>query len=322
MSHRLITTVIVLALATVIPAHAQPQEPGGTRKTPSTGTGEGMKSPSVSILSIIPAQGEPGTTVILSGTGFSAGTTAFLGSTEVPAKLIEAKQLTFTIPDLAPGLYALFLRREDGTTSRTYSFAVQPLKPIATGLTPDSIDACAAPREREVTISGSNFKAGSQVLFDGAAVRTKFTSSETISFVVPQVAAGLHQVQVRNPEDTYSVTLALLINGRPEITGITTGEGYVNYYNLFVDGKNFQQNSVLVVMEESTVEQNLSPPRMDVKRIRVGTADVISQDVAIFSSCNKLIYRRHPYSTAPKSFQVQVVNPDGTESSVVSITAP
>jgi hypothetical protein len=281
-----------------------------------------MKPPSVSILSIIPAQGEPGTAVILSGTGFSAGTTAYLGSVEVPARLIEAKQLTFTIPDLAPGLYALFLRRDDGVTSRTYSFTVQPLKPIATGLAPDTIDACAPPREREVTISGANFKPGSQILFDGAAVRSRFLSPEALSFTVPQVASGLHQAQVHNPEDTYSVTLAILIDGRPEITGITKGEEYVTYYNLFVDGKNFQQGSVLVVMEESTIEQNVSPPRMNVSRIRVGTFDTINLDQVVFSSCNRLVYQRHPYSTVFKNFQVQVVNPDGTESSVVSVSAP
>jgi hypothetical protein len=281
-----------------------------------------MKTQPVSILSIIPAQGEPGTAVTLSGTGFSAGTTAFLGSVEVPASLIEAKQLTFTIPDLAPGLYALFLRREDGTTSRTYSFSVQPLKPIATGLTPDTIIACSPPREREVTVTGANFKPGSQIIFDGAAVRTRFLSPESLSFMVPQVAAGLHQAQVRNPEDTYSVSLAVLIDGRPEITGINRGEEYVTYYNLFIDGKNFQQNSVLVVMEESTIEQNISPPRMDVQRIRVGSSDTVNQDRVVFSSCNRLVYQRHPYSTVLKNFQVQVINPGGEESSLASVSAP
>ncbi len=320
MSHRLIIA-LVITLTTAFSAHAQPQGPGPNQKLPSGNT-ERTKAPPISILSIIPAQGEPGTAVILSGTGFTTSTTAFLGSVEVPARLIEAKQLTFTVPDLAPGLYALFLRQEDGTTSRTYSFTVQPLKPIATGISPDTVDACAIPRERETTISGANFKPGSQILFDGAAVRTRFLSPESLSIVVPQVSAGLHQVQVRNPEDTYSVTLALLIDGRPEISGISQGEEYVNYYNLFIDGKNFQQNSVVVVMEESTIEQNVSPPRMDVRRIRVGSSDVISQDIVTFSSCNRLVYRRHPYSTVPKSFQVQVINPDGTESSLVSVSAP
>ncbi len=321
MSHRLII-ILVIALSTVISAHAQPQSPGMNQKVPSTGGGESIKAPPVSILSIIPAQGEPGTAVILSGTGFSSGTTAFLGSVEVPTRLIEAKQITFTIPDLAPGLYALFLRRDDGMTSRTYSFTVQPLKPVATGLAPDTVDACASTSEREVTVSGANFKPGSQILFDGAAVRTRFLSPESLSFVAPQVAAGLHQVQVRNTEDTYSVTLALLIDGRPEISGVTQAEQYVNYYNLFIDGKNFQQNSVVVVMEESTIEQNVSTPRMDVRRIRVGASDIVSQDIVTFSSCNRLVYRRHPYSTVPKSFQVQVINPDGSESSLVSVSAP
>ena len=46
------------------------------------------KLPPLNILSIIPAQGEPGITVTLYGSGFSEKTTVFLGNMELPAKVV------------------------------------------------------------------------------------------------------------------------------------------------------------------------------------------------------------------------------------------
>ena len=78
-----------------------------------------------------PAQGEPGTIVSISGSGFADDSTVFLATEEVPATVVGQKQLSFEIPELPPGLYALFVKRPDGSVSRSYSFTVQALKPIA-----------------------------------------------------------------------------------------------------------------------------------------------------------------------------------------------
>src|SRR5512137_2559668 len=107
------------------------------------------KKAAPSILSIIPAQGEPGAVIILSGSGFSEKTVVFLSNIEIPAKLLGAEQLSFEIPNLPPGLYALFVKREDGSTSKTYNFSLLTQKPVVTGLSPDTIQACASGRDRE-----------------------------------------------------------------------------------------------------------------------------------------------------------------------------
>ncbi|HLO27277.1 MAG TPA: IPT/TIG domain-containing protein, partial [Geobacteraceae bacterium] len=103
-----------------------PLPPRQTNKKEAPAPAEGERTPSVSILSIIPAQGEPGTTVILYGTGFTEKTTVFLANAELPARMTAPQQLSFDIPKLDPGLYALFLKREDGTTSRPYNFTILP----------------------------------------------------------------------------------------------------------------------------------------------------------------------------------------------------
>jgi hypothetical protein len=313
-SYRLAGFLIILALALVLPAHAQ------TRSDTKTTSRDEQAVP-VSVLSIIPAQAEPGMSISLSGNGFSASISAFLGNVEIPAQLIDEKQISFTLPDLAPGLYALFLKREDGVTSRTYTFTVLPLKPVATDLSPDTIYACSTGKDREVQISGHSFKEKSVAVLDGAAVKSRYLGPENIAFTVPQIPPGLHQVQVKSPPDAVSGALALIIDGRPEITGISRGEEYVNFYNLYVDGRNFQQNSVLVITEESSLDLASSPGRAEVKRLRAGSYDAERERV-IFSSCNRLIYQRHPYSTTLKNFQVQVVNPNGEESASYSVGAP
>jgi hypothetical protein len=283
---------------------------------------EAVKAPPVTILSIIPAQGEPGMTVTLYGNGFSEKTSVFLANTELSAALVGPQQITFDIPKLDPGLYALFLRRDDGTTSRAYNFSILPQKPVVTSLSPDSVYSCAAGRDREVTVSGWNFKEGSLVMFDGAAVRSRFSSPESLSFMVPPIAGGLHQVQVKNSEDAVSGVLGLLIDARPEITSVSKGEEYVNFYNLVIEGRNFQQNSALVVMEERSLEESPSQLTLDVKRINSGSSSATEREQTVFINCNRLVYRRYPYSNFPKNLRIQVVNTDGGESSVVSVGAP
>ena len=289
----------------------------------STKTSAADKAPPVSILSIIPAQGEPGITVTLYGNGFSPKTTVFLGSNELPAKVIGPKQLSFDIPKLAPGLYALFLKREDGATSKPYNFTLLPLKPVALSVTPDVVVACASNREREVTVNGRNFLESSQLLFDGAAIRSRFSSSEALSFNAPQVAGGLHQVQVKNSEEAVSGVLGLVIDARPEITNVYQGDEYVNYYNLVIEGTNFQQNSIVVVMEERSLEESPTRLAVDVKRITTSATPATEREQLLFINCNRLVYQRYPYSSVPKNLKVQVVNPaGGGESSLVSVSAP
>lgn len=273
----------------------------------NNGVARESAAPPINILSIIPAQGEPGVNVTLYGSGFIEETTAFLGNIEISTEVIGPRQLTFEIPMLAPGLYALYLKRPDGSTSRIYNFNVIPLKPIVTDISPDKFYSCNTSAERQIRITGRNFQPGTMVLFDGAAIRSSILSPEEITFTAPDVAPGLHQVQVKNPEDTYSTVMALLIDGKPEITSISQGEEYVNSYNLVIYGRNFLQNSSLVV---------------DGQRIGGLAAIPAGREKFTYVDCNQIIYERYPYDTTPKNIRLQIINPNGESSPVVQITAP
>ncbi|RQW86774.1 MAG: transcription factor [Geobacter sp.] len=261
----------------------------------------------VTILSIIPSQAEPGMSVTLYGSGFNDATHVLIGPMEAQTNVLGPKQLSFEIPDLAPGLYGLFVRRDDGAVSKGYRFSITPRTPSVTSLTPDKIFACTTNEEREVVISGSNFLRSSQVLFDGAVIKSRFESSEAIAIHIPRIAGGLHTVQVKNPGGTLSSSLALFIDSKPEITGIIQGENYVNYYDLIIEGRNLQSSSKVVVEGKSMTASAVNP---------------VEREKVIYVDCNRIIYQRHPYDSAEKSFTVQVINPNGESSEVIQVSAP
>lgn len=263
----------------------------------------------VTVLSIIPVQAEPGAKVVLSGSGFGENASVFLGSIEIPARTIGAKQAEFALPaQLEAGLYALYLKRSDGVTGRTYNFTVLPLRPVLGSLQPPRISSCAAGKEREVVARGGNFGDTSMLFFDGAALPSTPISSEAVSFNVPAVQGGLHQVQVKNAPENSSVPLALTVETRPEIGQVTIGNEFVNFYELIISGRNFTQNSSLYVDGMQIGGR--------------GGQDMAEREKLIYVDCTRLIYQRYPYSPVNKDFRLQVVNPGGEGSQVVTVTAP
>lgn len=263
----------------------------------------------VTILSIIPAQAEPGAKVTLSGTGFGDTASVFLGSVEIPAIVSGAKRAEFIVPlQMEAGLYALYFKRADGMSGRSYNFTVLQVRPMLNSLQPEVISSCAAGKEREVIARGGNFGDSSMLFFDGAAFTSTLLSPESISFRVPTVPGGLHQVLVKNSPENSSVPLTLTVETRPEVSQVTVGNEHVNYYELIITGNNFNQNSSIYI-----------------DGIQIGGRggqNMTEREKLIYIDCTKLIYERHPYSPVNKDFRLQVVNPGGEGSQVITVTAP
>jgi hypothetical protein len=261
------------------------------------------------ILSIIPAQAEPGGKVTMFGSGFGTQASAYLGSVEIPSRVVDGRQAEFSIPQqLEPGIYALYLKRSDGAVSRPYNFSILPLRPVLFGLSPDVVSSCAQGADREVTARGQNFLESSQLVFDGAVLKSRYASSEALTFGVPHIAGGLHQVVVRNSPENSTVALGLMIETRPEIVQVMIGSQYVNYYELAVVGRNFQQNSSVYVDGQKIGGH--------------GGQDLAEREKLIYVDCTRLIYERHPFSPVDKDFRIMVMNPGGEVSQTINVTAP
>jgi len=266
---------------------------------------DSMTAPS--ILSIIPGQAPPGNTVVISGSGFNSESSLFLGIEEIPFKMISNRQISFEMPQMPPGNYALYIRQKNGTASKAYAFVVTAVKPAVTAIFPEALSLCTSAGNRLIIVMGRNFLEGARILFDGAIIKGSRISAEEMTFQAPQVPGGLHQVQVKNPDEGASSAIALLITSQPEIRNVIQGNDYVNYYELNIEGINFQQGSTLIV---------------EGRKIQSGQAYSTDRDRLVFNSCTSLTYQRYPYDPSVKSFQMAIVNPNGEESSLFTVSAP
>lgn len=259
------------------------------------------------ILSIIPGQASPGGTVIISGTGFNSESLLYLGIEEIPYKQLSSRQISFELPQIPAGNYALYIRQNNGASSKAYSFNVTAVKPSLTSIHPESVSICSSRQDRQISVKGRNFSEGALLLIDGAMVKGTRLSSEEFVFSLPTLPGGLHQIQIKNPDDTTSSAIAILVTSRPEIRNVTQGDDFVNYYELNIEGVNFQQGSALII---------------DGKKVMGGQPMPGERDRLVFNSCNKITYQRHPYDNSIKSFQMIIVNPSGEESTQYTVTAP
>lgn len=303
-------TVTLMLLSFMTGTVFSAERPQRVKQGAAPGPAPAASAPAPTVLSIIPAQIEPGMRVMIYGSGFGERASVFLGSVEIPAKITDGRQAEFTVPaQMEAGLYALYVKRADGSAGRVYNFTVLPLRPVLNLLAPDHINSCAQGGEREVTAQGQNFTEHSQLFFDGAVIRSTLASPDALTFSVPQVAGGLHQVMVKNSSENASAPMALAVDTKPEISQITVGNEYVNYYELLIEGRNFQQNSSIYV---------------DGMRVggRGGQETLEQREKLIYIDCTRLIYQRHPYSPVNKDFRLQVVNQGGEGSQVVNVTAP
>ena len=89
--------LVALALTVLLAAPALSQEPLPRQPASS-------RFAPLSVLSIIPAQGEPGMTVTLNGTGLTAATAVFLGTRQLATSVVGGRVMTVELPDLPPGV--------------------------------------------------------------------------------------------------------------------------------------------------------------------------------------------------------------------------
>jgi hypothetical protein len=304
-----VSVMITIVCAAYVAAFAAERPQRVKNPTAPVATPASPVAAAPAILSIIPAQAEPGVKVMMFGSGFGTQASAYLGSLEIPARVIDGRQVEFTIPQqLDPGIYALYLKRSDGAVSRPYNFNILTLRPILHGLTPDTISSCTQGFDREVTARGQNFIEKSQLVFDGAVLRSRFVSAEAISFSVPQVSGGLHQVVVSNSPDNSTVAMGLMVETKPEIVQVMIGSQYVNYYELVIVGRNFQQNSSIYVDGQKIGGH--------------GGQDLAEREKLVYVDCTKLVYQRYPFSPVDKDFHILVMNPGGETSQTINVTAP
>jgi hypothetical protein len=271
---------------------------------------------------VSPAAAAPGASVTVLGGPFTQEVRIVFGDRQLVPVRAGEKQLSFIVPQLPEGDYLLFLQAGEEISGRSLFFRIVLPSPEILAIDPQQIDACTAGGRRQVTVKGRNLQPGVRLLLDGVSLAARPAGSDTLVITVPDMAPGLHQVQLANPDGRISLPAALLIDNSPEIQSVVWGEEMVTSYQLMISGKNFSYKSVLLVNGRQISSFYPGALTVDGRQFIPINPGQLGMDSLQYVDCNTLIYVRHPYSSQPKSISLQVVNPDGRESSVYTFTGP
>ncbi|HEX9094882.1 MAG TPA: IPT/TIG domain-containing protein [Candidatus Dormibacteraeota bacterium] len=139
--------------------------------------------PAPTISSVTPASGWPGTSVTLSGTGFTGTTAVSFNGAAATFNVSSDSQLSATVP-VGAASGPISVTTAGGTASSTASFTVtsEPA-PSITGVSPASATVGSS-----VTISGSGFTGATAVSFNNTAATFSAASDSTITATVPSGA--------------------------------------------------------------------------------------------------------------------------------------
>ncbi len=189
----------------------------------------------LAISGVSPATGSTSgtSTVTVTGTGFASGMQIWFGSEEATIVSVTSTSATVVAPAEGAGTVQLTAFASGSEVQSGYIFTY--VVPAAATATLSSVSPSSGPADQaaSVTLTGSNFQAGSQVRVGGtdASVVT-VSSASTIKATLPAMAAGQYTVEVVSPSNavaslnnafTYLASLAIVTGSLP---GATVGKVY------------------------------------------------------------------------------------------------
>src|ERR1700735_3112903 len=114
----------------------------------------------------------------------------------------------FTAPAGLPNSHAITISSAaaaDSSASATSNVTLWNATPALSNVTPTTFNTGTY----TLTVTGSNFVSGAQVLFGGAAVNTAFVSSTKLTATGSEASAGIFGVSVSNPNPGSSTSSAI-----------------------------------------------------------------------------------------------------------------
>ncbi len=181
----------------------------------ATATAELTVVASVTITSFSPGSGAVGTTVTISGSGFSGASGVTFGGTAASFTVVSPSQITSTVPSGAT-TGPLTVTTPDGSATSASSFAVVP---AISDFTPTGGTVGTV-----VTINGTAFTGTTDVRFNGTPSAFTVVSYGKITATVPADAVT-GKITVVHPSGSASTGTNFQV--RPTISGFTPASGPV-----------------------------------------------------------------------------------------------
>lgn len=280
------------------------------------------------LTSVSPIRAEPETLVTLSGGPFTPLTRIFFGVRQLPPRETEAQRMTFLVPVLPPGSYALRVSQSGQAVAQSYRFEILEPTPRIIAISPRTTDSCFDSDGRRISVEGKGFLPETVVLLNGAAVAKRFAASDRLEFVLrPGLRAGVYGVQLKNPAGAVSLPYSLWISDTPEIYSVERGDDFVNHYEVIVRGKNFYFDSILTVSRPASELPDVKhrPLILHAHETSPGSLQYPlspQSDRIVYRDCRTLVYQRYPVSYQDQELQLQVINPDGKKSDPFTVSLP
>src|SRR5487761_472919 len=146
--------------------------------------------------------------VYLFGANFFSTSQALVNGAPVPTTFISASTLRATIPSAfftgpAPATLSITVRRQNGDTSQSASFAVQPTRPAVIASTPDSFPP--ATTSGTLSLNGGYFSSSTGATSQGQSVPATLVNSRQLQVTLssptfPFSEPGLYPVLVQNSD--------------------------------------------------------------------------------------------------------------------------
>ncbi|MGV9993742.1 IPT/TIG domain-containing protein [Streptomyces sp. NPDC003374] len=184
-----------------------------------------MAAPVVS--SVSPSQGPAsgGTTVTVTGTGFTGATTVRFGTRTATSFTVDSSTRITAVAPSGTGTVTVTVTTGQGTSSQTVTYTYTTAAvPTLTDLTPSQGPVSGG---TAVTLTGTGLTGATAVRFDTVpAVSFTVDSATRITAVTPAHAAGAAAVTVTTPGGT-SNPLTFTYAATPAVTGLTPLQGPV-----------------------------------------------------------------------------------------------
>jgi hypothetical protein len=255
----------------------------------------------LSIGSLVPAEGSAsgGNVVTVLGSGFASGATISLDGQSVPAQVIDSTHLTFVTPLVSQAKVSISVTNPNGDSyslDAAYDASVHAPVPTST-LTQLSPLIVQTSNPVNLTITGSGFVAGSQVMMNGQSVQTVYLSSQQIvAYLESAQGPGPQSITVVNPYlGGASNTLLLQVNDpSPGILSLSPPSVAAGSpaFELKVGGNDsFSADSIVLWNGSARTTQYVNTSNL--------IAEISAADVSAQGTANVMV--RTPSAVAPTS---------------------
>jgi len=167
-------------------------------------------STTMGVVQFFPMTGPVGTSVTISGTAFTGGTTTVkFGTVTATPTSVTANQIVVPVPSGVTGAVAIQISRTSPsgsfTTPTNFNVASAPAVPTVTSFSPGT-----QAQGSSVTITGTNFDtANSKVFVNGQAAQVTAATSTTLTINVPPSSSG--KIVVETPAGSATSSIDLII---------------------------------------------------------------------------------------------------------------